>query len=148
VASLLSLKLGARIAWIKTVPDEMELIVEALQDFCDRKVDLIVTVGGTGISTRDVTPEATRKVIERELPGLAEAMRAASALRTPHALLSRAVAGIKSRTLIVDLPGCLKGAVENLDVILPALPHAVKMLRGETAHEEKDNGRLVTLVTT
>lgn len=145
VASLLSEKLGAHIAWIKTVPDEVDQIVETLKDFCDRKVDLIVTVGGTGITARDVTPEATRKIIERELPGLAEAMRAASALRTPHALLSRAIAGMKSQTLIVNLPGSLTGAVENLDAILSALPHAVKMLRGDTAHEEKGNRRLVTL---
>jgi molybdenum cofactor synthesis domain-containing protein len=145
VASLLSEKLHARIAWIKTVPDEIEMIAEVLKDFCDRNVDLVLTVGGTGISTRDVTPEATRTVIDRELPGLGEAMRSASALRTPNALLSRSVAGIRGHTLIVNLPGCLSGAVENLDAVLPTLPHAVKMLRGETVHEEKDNRRLVTL---
>lgn len=145
VASLLSETLSSHIAWIKTVPDETDLIAETLSDFCDRKVDLIVTVGGTGISARDVTPEATRRIIERELPGLAEAMRATSTLYTPHALLSRAVAGIKSQTLIVNLPGCRSGAVENLGAIFPALPHAVKMLRGETVHAEKDDRRLVTL---
>jgi molybdenum cofactor synthesis domain-containing protein len=143
VAGLLSGTLQARIAWIKTVPDEIEQIVTALQDFADRRVDLILTTGGTGISARDVTPEATRKVIERELPGLAEAMRAASALHTPNALLSRAVAGTRRETLIVNLPGSLNAALENLSTILPVLPHAVKMLRGESAHIESDMGRMI-----
>jgi molybdopterin adenylyltransferase len=145
VANLLNSKLQARIAWTKTVPDELELISETLKDFCDRRVDLVVTTGGTGISLRDVTPEATRKVIDRELPGIAEAMRAASAKQTPNAMLSRAVAGVRRETLIVNLPGSLKGATENLDAILSVLPHAVKMLRGETAHSESDKGRLITL---
>jgi molybdopterin adenylyltransferase len=143
VASLLNQALQARIAWIKTVPDEIEQIAQALTDFADRRVDLIVTTGGTGISPRDVTPEATRKVIDRELPGLAEAMRAASAMRTPNALLSRAVAGMIRQTLIVNVPGSLTAAVENLSAILPVLPHAVKMLRGESAHIESDIGRIV-----
>ena len=142
LACLLSEALQARIAWIKTVPDEMEQIAEALIDFADRRVDLIVTAGGTGISARDVTPEATRKVIDRELPGFAEAMRAASAMRTPNALLSRAVAGVRRETLIVNVPGSLTAAVENLSAILPVLPHAVKMLRGESAHLESDIGRM------
>jgi molybdenum cofactor synthesis domain-containing protein len=143
VASLLNQALQARIAWIKTVPDEIEQIAQALTDFADRRVDLIVTTGGTGISPRDVTPEATQKVIDRELPGLAEAMRAASAMRTPNALLSRAVAGMIRQTLIVNVPGSLTAAVENLSAILPVLPHAVKMLRGESAHIESDIGRIV-----
>ncbi len=143
VGSRLCDKLEARIAWIKTVPDEVDTIAEVLKDFCDRNVDLVFTVGGTGISARDVTPEATRKIIDRELPGFGEAMRAASARRTPNAMLSRSVAGIRRQTLIVNLPGCLNGAVENLDAILPALSHAAKMLRGETTHQENDSGRLV-----
>jgi len=143
VASLLNQALQARIAWIKTVPDEIEQIAQALTDFADRRVDLIVTTGGTGISPRDVTPEATQKVIDRELPGLAEAMRAASAMRTPNALLSRAVAGMIRQTLIVNVPGSLTAAVENLSAILPVLPHAVKMLRGESAHLESDLGRTI-----
>jgi len=143
VASLLTGKLQARIAWLKTVPDEIEQIAKALNDFADRRVDLIVTTGGTGISARDVTAEATRKVIDSELPGLAEAMRAASALQTPNALLSRAVAGVRREALIVNLPGSLNAAVENLSTILPALPHAVKMLRGESAHLENDIGRMI-----
>lgn len=145
VANLLSSKLQARIAWTRTVPDEVALISETLKDLCERRVDLVVTTGGTGISARDVTPEATRKVIDRELPGVGEAMRAASAKQTPNAMLSRAIAGVRGETLIVNLPGSLKGATENLDTILPALPHAVKMLRGETAHAESDKGRLITL---
>ena len=143
VAALLTEKLQARIAWIKMVPDEMEQIVPALKDFADRRVDLIVTAGGTGVSVRDVTPEATRKVIDRELPGFGEAMRAASSTLTPNAMLSRAVTGVRRETLIVNLPGSVKAAVENLSVILPAIPHAVKMLRGETAHLESDIGRTI-----
>jgi molybdenum cofactor synthesis domain-containing protein len=145
VADLLSKELNARIAWTRMVPDEADQIAAELKDLCDRRVDLVITAGGTGISPRDVTPEATRTVIDRELPGLAEAMRAASALKTPNALLSRAIAGVRRETLIVNLPGSLKAATENLRVILPALPHAVKMLRGETAHQEQDKDRLISI---
>ncbi len=145
VAELLRKDLQARIAWTRTVPDEVDLITQALTDLCDRRVDLVITVGGTGMATRDVTPEATRKVIDRELPGLAEAMRMASAKETPNALLSRAVAGVRRETLIVNVPGSRKAATENLEAILPALPHAVKMLRNETAHPETDKERLITL---
>jgi len=94
-------------------------------------VDLIFTTGGTGFAPRDVTPEATASVIERLAPGITEAMRAASAKITPHAQLSRAIAGIRGRTLIINLPGSPKAAVENLQVFLPALPHAIETLRGE-----------------
>lgn len=145
VANLLHNRLGAHIAWSIIVPDDAGLIAEVLKDLCDRRVDLIVTTGGTGLSARDVTPEATRAVIDRELPGLAEAMRAASAKHTPSALLSRAIAGVRNETLIVNLPGSVKGATENLDAILLTIPHAVKMLRGETAHPESDHGRLVSI---
>jgi molybdenum cofactor synthesis domain-containing protein len=145
VAELLSRELNARIGWTRLVPDESDQIAEVLKDLCDRRVDLVITAGGTGISPRDVTPEATRIVIDRELPGLAEAMRAASALKTPNALLSRAIAGVRRETLIVNLPGSLKAATENLWAVLPALPHAVKMLRGETAHPEQDKERLISI---
>jgi molybdenum cofactor synthesis domain-containing protein len=145
VCEVLRDKLQARIAWTRTVPDETDQIEEALKDLCDRRVDLVVTTGGTGISARDVTPDATRKVIDREIPGLGEAMRAASAKQTPQAFLSRAIAGVRRETLIVNLPGSLRAATENLLAITPLLPHAVKMLRNETAHPESDKGRLVTL---
>lgn len=145
VATMLGSELGACIAWMRVVPDEAGKIAAELQDLCDRRVDLVVTVGGTGISPRDVTPEATRTVLDRELPGLAEAMRAASAQVTPNALLSRAIAGVRRETLILNLPGSLKAATENLRAVLPALPHAVRMLRGETAHPEQDKERLISL---
>ena len=107
------------------VPDERAAIAARLAHWADDlSLDLILTTGGTGFAPRDVTPEATRDVIERETPGLAEAMRAASLRITPHAMLSRGVAGIRGRTLIVNLPGSPKGAVENLGTILPVLAHA------------------------
>jgi molybdenum cofactor synthesis domain-containing protein len=145
VCDLLRDQLQAHIAWTKIVPDEMDTIADVLKDLCDRRVDLVITTGGTGISVRDVTPEATQSVIERELPGLAEAMRAVSAQKTPNALLSRGVTGVRGETLIVNVPGSLKGAVENLGAIMAAFPHAVKMLRGETAHVESDKGRFITV---
>jgi molybdenum cofactor synthesis domain-containing protein len=111
------------------LPDDLALLQERLAAWADSdELDVILTTGGTGFSSRDVTPEATLAVVERLTPGLAEAMRAASFKVTPHAMLSRAVAGIRARTLIVNLPGSPKGAFENLQVILPVLPHAVQML--------------------
>jgi molybdenum cofactor synthesis domain-containing protein len=118
------------------LPDEEASIRELLASWADsREMDVILTTGGTGFSPRDVTPEATRAVIQREAPGLAEAMRAASMKVTPHAMLSRIVTGMRGRTLIVNLPGSPKGAVENLQVILPVLPHAVQLLREDPASE-------------
>jgi molybdenum cofactor synthesis domain-containing protein len=119
------------------LPDDIDQISSCLKKWADSgEVDLIAITGGTGFATRDVTPEATRAVIERDAPGLVEAMRAASQLINPHAMLSRAVAGIRGRTIIVDLPGSPKGAVENLSVILPVLPHAVEILRGDPEAEK------------
>jgi molybdopterin adenylyltransferase len=133
---------GWQVVQQAVVPDDFERIQQILitwadSDEADREaVDVILTSGGTGFSPRDVTPEATQAVIERPAPGLAEAMRAASLRITPHAMLSRAVAGIRRRTLIVNLPGSPKGAVENLETILPALPHAILMIRGDPKYEE------------
>ena len=119
------------------VPDEFIEIRRALEKWCDdAHLDLILTTGGTGFAPRDVTPEATRAVLEKEAPGLVQAMIAASLQKTPHAMLSRPAAGIRGRTLIVNLPGSPKAARENLLTILPALPHALELLRGgQGAHE-------------
>ena len=119
------------------VPDERAQIQERLIDFADRlHASLVVTTGGTGFGPRDVTPEATRAVIEREAPGLAEAMRASTAGRNPLAWLSRATAGLRGRTLILNLPGHPQGAEECLRAVLPLLPHALAMMEGQAhAHE-------------
>jgi molybdopterin adenylyltransferase len=123
---------GIEIVERRMVPDEKTDIRRLLVEWSDEKrVDLIVTTGGTGVSPRDVTPDATREVIEREIPGMAEAMRRHSAAVTPHAMISRALAGIRGRTLIINLPGSPKGARENLDVLLPALAHAVEKIKGD-----------------
>jgi molybdopterin adenylyltransferase len=112
------------------LPDEYDLLRQKLAGWADSgELDVILTTGGTGFAPRDVTPEATQAIIERPAPGLAEAMRAASLKVTPHAMLSRSIAGIRKRTLIVNLPGSPKAALENLEVILPVLPHAVQLLR-------------------
>jgi molybdenum cofactor synthesis domain-containing protein len=114
------------------VPDDKSLICNKLIFWSDGgEADLILTTGGTGVSPRDVTPDATLEVIEKQLPGLPEAMRRVSASITPHAMLSRAVAGIRGKTLIVNLPGSPKAARENLEVILPALPHAIEKIKGD-----------------
>ena len=118
------------------LPDDESAIRDMLVTWADSdELDVILTTGGTGFSPRDVTPEATRAVIEREAPGLAEAMRAASLEITPHAMLSRIVSGIRKKTLIVNLPGSPKGAVENLQVITPVLPHAVQLLHEDPTSE-------------
>ncbi len=116
------------------LPDDRSALAETLRQWADSgSLDVILVTGGTGFAPRDVTPEATRDVIEKEAPGLAEAMRAASLHITPHAMLSRLAAGIRGRTLILDLPGSPKGALENLQVVLPVLEHAVHLLRDEDA---------------
>ncbi len=118
------------------LPDDESAIRQILIEWADGgQVDVILTTGGTGFSPRDVTPEATRAIIEREAPGLAEAMRSASLRITPHAMLSRVVAGIRKRTLIINLPGSPKGAVENLQVIMPVIPHAIQLLRDDPKSE-------------
>lgn len=120
--------------YYKIIPDEVEMIKEELIYLCDSLgINMILTNGGTGFSKRDVTPEATTSVIEKLVPGIPEAMRSASLKITPKAMLSRAVSGIRKSTLIVNLPGSPKGAVENLEVILPALPHGIDILTGEAS---------------
>lgn len=118
----------------RVIPDEIGLIVATLVAWTDQEgLDLILTTGGTGLSPRDVTPEATLRVIEREVPGMAEAMRMASLAKTAHAMLSRALVGTRRQTLIVNLPGSPQGARENLEVLLPVLPHALAKLKGDPA---------------
>ena len=118
------------------VPDELEKITSTLVSWSDGgEMDVVLTTGGTGFSSRDVTPEATLAVIQRPTPGLSEAMRSAGLLITPHAMLSRAVAGIRMRTLIINLPGSPKGAIESLKVLLPVLPHAVQLLQEDPSAE-------------
>jgi len=118
------------------LPDDESAIRATLIEWVDSgEMDVILTTGGTGFSPRDVTPEATRAIIERDAPGLAEAMRAASLKITPHAMLTRIVTGIRKKTLIINLPGSPKGAVENLQVVIPVLSHAIQLLRDDPASE-------------
>lgn len=123
-------RLGAKVELEAVVPDEFNIIKGTLIVWVDEVgLDLILTTGGTGFAPRDVTPEATKAVIEREAPGLAEAMRAESLKITPHAMLSRAVAGIRGRSLIINLPGSPKAVRENLETILPSLCHGLELLK-------------------
>ena len=118
------------------LPDDESAIRSKLMEWADSgRFDVILTTGGTGFALRDVTPEATRAVIQRDAPGLAETMRAESLKKTPHAMLSRAVAGIRGHTLIINLPGSPKGAIENLQTIAPVLSHAVQLLKDDPASE-------------
>lgn len=123
---------AVNVEWTGVVPDEVREIRELLIQWADEYgADLILTTGGTGLSPRDVTPEATAAVVDRLIPGMAEAMRAASLLKTPHAMISRAVAGVRGHTLIINLPGSPKGARENLEVVMPALEHAIAKIQGD-----------------
>ncbi|OHB32784.1 MAG: molybdenum cofactor biosynthesis protein [Desulfuromonadaceae bacterium GWC2_58_13] len=116
----------------QVIPDDVELIVSTLVDWVDNeKIDLILTTGGTGLTARDVTPEATARVLDYQIPGMAEAMRMASLAKTPHAMLSRALAGVRRQSMIINLPGSPKGARENLEVVMPALEHGLAKLKGD-----------------
>jgi molybdopterin adenylyltransferase len=123
---------GFEVKWKSIVPDQQEQISAIIVELADiHDADLILTTGGTGVAPRDVTPEATMAVVERTVPGMAEAMRAASLQKTPHAMISRAVVGVRGRSLIVNLPGSPKGALENLEVVFPALNHAIAKIQGD-----------------
>jgi molybdopterin adenylyltransferase len=125
---------GFEITEYKIVPDKVEDITSTIKDWCDiKKLSLIVTSGGTGLSPTDVTPQAMLKVLDFEVPGMAEAMRAESLKKTPHAMISRAMAGVRGSTLIVNLPGSPKGVKENLEIVLPALKHGLSKLSGDPA---------------
>jgi molybdenum cofactor synthesis domain-containing protein len=126
---------GWQVAAPEILPDDMEMISLKLRALADSgEVDVIFTTGGTGVAARDITPEATRRVIDREIPGMGERMRAEGRLKTPLADLSRALAGTRGQTLIVNLPGSPKGAVESLDAIVGLVPHVVDLLHGNTGH--------------
>ena len=125
------------------VPDDLDVLRDTLILWADSgDMDLILTTGGTGFSPRDITPEATRFVVDKLAPGLAEAMRAVSLEVTPHAMLSRAIAGIRGRVLIINLPGSPKAARENLEVILPILGHAIQLLKEDSEAEAGHNPEL------
>lgn len=132
--------LGVKVTQQDIVPDEAPLIARKLEDWADGgTVDLILTTGGTGLAPRDVTPEATQSVIEKEVPGFAEAMRAYGLTKVPTAMLSRATAGVRNGTLIINLPGSPKAVTEGIDAIIKALPHAIETIKGKvedcgTAH--------------
>jgi molybdopterin adenylyltransferase len=124
--------IGADVRHYEIIPDEKNLIKQKLTKYCG-KVDLILTTGGTGLAPRDVTPDATLEIIEKEVSGIAEVMRSEGFKKTSRAVLSRAVAGIKGKTLIINLPGSPKAVRESLEIILDVIPHAVEKIKGDTA---------------
>lgn len=138
IAQILQNRTTWEIVKQEIIPDDQPTIAKTLLQWCEENINLILTTGGTGFAPRDVTPEATRQVIEREAPGIAEALRAESLKITRHAMLSRAVAGIRGRTLIINLPGSPKAVKESLDVLLPILPHALDLLTN-APHTESDH---------
>ncbi|MDD4860342.1 MAG: molybdopterin adenylyltransferase [Dehalococcoidales bacterium] len=133
---------GITVARYEIVPDERKLIADTLTEWADEyNLEMVVTTGGTGLAERDVTPEATMSVIEKTVPGLAEAMRAKTFSISPTAILSRAVAGVRGKCLIINLPGSPKGVKECLEVVLPVIPHAIDTINGRiTEHEPSHTG--------
>ena len=119
----------------EVVPDNLTRITDAIVAAVVVGVDIVVTTGGTGLGPRDVTPQATSTVIDYEVPGIAETMRIAGAASTPMAALSRAMAGVRGRTLIINVPGSVKGATQSLEAVMPVVGHAVRLLRGDTSHD-------------
>ena len=132
--------LDSHIAKYEVVPDEADIIAGKLAEWADSgEMDLILTTGGTGLGPRDITPEATLSILDKVAPGFTEAMRAETSKITPYAMLSRAIAGVRKRCLIINLPGSPKAVRECLDVVLPAIPHAVEIIKGEvTEHTPRD----------
>jgi molybdenum cofactor synthesis domain-containing protein len=129
-------RLGWSVAVLEALPDDLDLISSRLATLADgQQVAAIFTTGGTGVAARDVTPEATRAVIEREIPGIGELMRSRGRDSTPLAVLSRGLAGVRGQVLIANLPGSPRGAGESLDAIMDVVPHVLQLLRGETSHE-------------
>ncbi len=134
-------ELGWKVTRRDLVADDSELLSELMKDIADHgKIDVILTTGGTGVALRDVTPEATRAVIDREVPGLPELIRAEGLKKTQFAVLSRAVCGTRRRTLILNLPGSPAGAVESLDVVVHLIPHMVNLLHDRTEHSTGETG--------
>ena len=119
----------------EVVPDERDIITSAIIDAADGGARLVITTGGTGLGPRDVTPQATRDAIDYDVPGIAETMRRAGAESTPMAAISRGIAGVRRRSLVINLPGSPKGAVESLDAVMPVLDHALALLAGDTEHK-------------
>jgi len=127
-------ELPARVEVYEVVPDEKDIIIDKLIDYIDNKrLDLIITTGGTGVAPRDITPDATMSVIDKEVPGMAEAMRLEGLKKTPHAMISRAVVGIRKSSLIVNLPGSPKAVYENLSAIVPSIPHTIAKIKGDSS---------------
>jgi len=133
--------IGGRVADYALVPDELPILKRCLSEMADAGLDIILTTGGTGLGPRDVTPDATLQVIERQVPGIAEAMRMVSLEKTSRAVLSRAVAGTRGRTIIINLPGSPKAVRECLGVVLDALPHAIEVLRGDSEDCARPDGQ-------
>lgn len=125
-------KIGAKVRYYEILPDEKDLIKEKLLEY-SAKVDLILTTGGTGLSQRDLTPEATLEILDRQVPGIAEAMRSEGLKITKRAMLSRSVAGIKGKSLIINLPGSPKAVQESLSIIIDVIPHAIEKIKGDTS---------------